>query len=92
MSPVQAAVKRAIDITVSLVTSAILSPLFFIIVLAIRLTSSGPALFRQTRVGKDSKPFTCYKFRTMYVEAADIRNPDGSTSNAEDDLRVTCVG
>jgi len=56
------------------------------------LTSKGPALFRQARVGKDGKPFTCYKFRTMYVNAPDIRLPDGSAFNAEDDPRVTRVG
>ena len=56
------------------------------------MDSKGPALFRQQRVGKDGVPFTLYKFRTMYVDAPDIRNPDGSSFNAPDDPRVTQVG
>jgi undecaprenyl phosphate N,N'-diacetylbacillosamine 1-phosphate transferase len=85
-------VKRLIDIILSLLALFLFLPLFFLIALAIKLDSKGPVLFRQTRVGKDGKPFTCYKFRTMYVNAPDIRNPDGSTFNAEDDPRVTRVG
>jgi len=85
-------VKRLIDIILSLLALFLFLPLFLFIALLIKLDSKGPALFRQTRVGKDGKPFTCYKFRTMYVNAPDIRNPDGSTFNAEDDPRVTRVG
>ena len=92
MSPIQAVFKRAMDVLLSIIALVIFSPLFLFIALAIKLDSKGPVLFRQTRVGKDGKPFTCYKFRTMYVNVPDIRNPDGSTFNAEDDPRVTRVG
>jgi len=92
MSPVQTALKRAIDVIISLAALILLSPILLLIALTVRLTSPGPVLFRQTRVGKDGKPFTCYKFRTMYVNAPDIRNPDGSTFNAGDDPRLTQVG
>jgi lipopolysaccharide/colanic/teichoic acid biosynthesis glycosyltransferase len=85
-------IKRIVDIMLSLLALLFFSPLFLLITVAIKLDSKGPALFRQTRVGKDGKPFTCYKFRTMYVNAPDIRNPDGSTFNAEDDPRLTRVG
>jgi len=85
-------VKRLIDIILSLLALFLFLPLFLFIALLIKLDSKGPVLFRQTRVGKDGKLFTCYKFRTMYVNAPDIRNPDGSTFNAEDDPRVTRVG
>jgi undecaprenyl phosphate N,N'-diacetylbacillosamine 1-phosphate transferase len=85
-------VKRLIDIILSLLALFLFLPLFLFIALLIKLDSKGPALFRQTRVGKDGKPFTCYKFRTMYVNAPDIRNPDGSTFNAENDPRLTRVG
>jgi lipopolysaccharide/colanic/teichoic acid biosynthesis glycosyltransferase len=92
MKPYQQAIKRLVDLIVSAFGLALSSPLFLLIALFIKLDSKGPALFRQTRVGKDGKPFTCYKFRTMYVDAPDIRNPDGATFNAEDDPRVTRAG
>ncbi len=84
--------KRIIDIVVSALTLLCLSPLFFLIGMAIRFTSPGPVIFRQKRLGKNGIPFTCYKFRTMYVNSLDIRNPDGSTFNGEDDLRATATG
>ena len=92
MKTYQQITKRLIDIILSLLALFLFLPLVLFIALLIKLDSKGPALFRQTRVGKDGKPFTCYKFRTMYVNAPDIRNPDGSTFNAEDDPRVTRVG
>jgi undecaprenyl phosphate N,N'-diacetylbacillosamine 1-phosphate transferase len=58
----------------------------------VRLTSPGPALFRQSRLGRDGVPFTLYKFRTMRVGAPDRRNSDGSTYSAPDDTRVTPLG
>jgi len=85
-------VKRLMDIILSQITLIILSPLFFLLSIIIKLDSKGPAIFRQLRAGKGGKPFICYKFRTMYVNAPDIRNPDGSTFSAEDDPRVTRVG
>ena len=65
MSPVQTAVKRALDVVISLAALILLSPVLLLIALTVRLASPGPILFRQARVGKDGKPFTCYKFRTM---------------------------
>lgn len=92
MKPYYQVVKRLIDLILSAFGLALSSPLLLLIALLIKLDSRGPALFRQTRVGRDGKPFTCYKFRTMYVDAPDIRNPDGSSFNAPDDPRVTRVG
>ena len=57
--------KRAFDIVVSFVALAALSPLFLVIALAIKLDSRGPALFKQERLGRDLKPFSMYKFRSM---------------------------
>lgn len=88
----QVIIKSAVDRVGALVGVIVLFPLFLLITVAIRIESRGLALFRQIRMGKDGKSFTCYKFRTMYVDAPDIRNPDGSTFNAENDPRVTCVG
>jgi lipopolysaccharide/colanic/teichoic acid biosynthesis glycosyltransferase len=63
-------IKRLFDLVVSLVTFILLSPLLILISVVIKLDSPGPSLFRQTRIGKGGKPFTCYKFRTM-VDNAD---------------------
>ncbi len=92
MNIFQFALKRMIDASVSLPALAIISPIYLIIVIAIRLDSKGPAIFRQRRMGMRGRPFNCYKFRTMRVGAPDIRNADGSTFNSEDDPRVTRVG
>ena len=63
------AAKRALDILGSLIGLAVLAPVLGVIAVLVRLTSSGPALFRQTRVGYLMKPFTVRKFRTMYTHA-----------------------
>lgn len=60
--------KRVFDISLALIGIIILSPLFLIISIAIRLDSKGPALFKQTRIGKHGKPFTLYKFRSMVID------------------------
>jgi undecaprenyl phosphate N,N'-diacetylbacillosamine 1-phosphate transferase len=85
-------IKRFIDVTASGFALLVLSPLLLIIVFAIRLSSTGPAIFRQKRLGMNAVPFQCYKFRTMNVGSPDLRNADGSTYNSVDDPRVTKVG
>lgn len=59
--------KRAIDVVLSLVALIGLSPLLLLIALLVKLTSKGPVLFRQERVGRCGVPFTFLKFRSMYV-------------------------
>jgi lipopolysaccharide/colanic/teichoic acid biosynthesis glycosyltransferase len=59
--------KRLIDVAGSLLLLGILSPVFLIIAAAIKLTSRGPILFRQKRVGEHGTPFTFLKFRSMYM-------------------------
>jgi len=59
--------KRAIDISGSLIGLILLSPLFAVVAALIKLTSEGPVFFRQARVGQFGKKFTFYKFRTMHV-------------------------
>jgi lipopolysaccharide/colanic/teichoic acid biosynthesis glycosyltransferase len=61
------AMKRGMDIFGSLLLLALLSPVFFVIGVAIKLTSRGPILFRQRRIGEHGTPFTFLKFRSMYV-------------------------
>src|SRR5215470_1845654 len=80
--------KRALDLTVALVGIVLLTPMFLIIALAIKLDSPGPALFMQTRHGFNSKKFRIFKFRTM--TALD----DGATIKqaVQGDARVTNIG
>src|SRR5262249_17400265 len=70
----------------------LLAPLMIVIAIAVRVSSKGPAWFRQARLGRGGAPFTLYKFRTMTMNAPDLRNPDGSTYSAPDDPRVTPLG
>jgi exopolysaccharide biosynthesis polyprenyl glycosylphosphotransferase len=62
-------VKRGLDVAGSLTLLILLSPLFLLIAALVKLSSSGPVLFRQTRVGQMRKTFTCLKFRTMQADA-----------------------
>jgi undecaprenyl phosphate N,N'-diacetylbacillosamine 1-phosphate transferase len=92
MSAIECAIKRGIDISACLLAITVLSPVYLLIALLIKLDTRGPALFSQKRLGKQARPFECYKFRTMLVGSPDLRNVDGSTFNSEDDPRVTRVG
>lgn len=60
-------VKRGMDIFGSAVALVLLAPVFLLIAVAIKLTSAGPVIFRQQRLGQYGKRFTCLKFRSMYV-------------------------
>jgi len=62
-------IKRLMDIVLSSILLMLLSPLLLLIALLIKLDSSGPVIFRQTRIGKDGKPFTMLKFRSMRQDA-----------------------
>ena len=64
--------KRIFDLLVALGLMLILAPLFLLVVLAVRLTSNGPVLFRTQRVGKGNKLFTMYKFRTMRTDTPQV--------------------
>ncbi|WP_331482190.1 sugar transferase [Paraclostridium ghonii] len=80
--------KRLIDILMSLLGIIILSPIFLIISILIKLESKGPIIFKQARAGKDSEPFYIYKFRSMRIDA-----PNKSTNDFIDaDIFITKVG
>ncbi len=65
-------VKRSIDVAASVVLSGLLSPLMAMIAAAIKLTSGGPVLFRQKRLGQYGRAFTLLKFRSMYVDSDSV--------------------
>ena len=69
-------VKRAFDFTMSLLAILVTGPLWGIFALAIKLSSKGPVFFTTDRIGKDRKPFTLYKFRTMHEYVPDPENPE----------------
>jgi exopolysaccharide biosynthesis polyprenyl glycosylphosphotransferase len=78
--------KRAFDLTLAGVGLVALLPVLGLTALAVRLTSRGPALFRQIRVGQDGRQFVMYKFRSMSVGPAELRQSGGG------DSRITKVG
>ncbi|MGD0785959.1 MAG: sugar transferase [Sedimentisphaerales bacterium] len=80
--------KRLFDILASTLAILILSPVFLIIIIAIRRGSRGPAIFKQIRAGKDGIPFTFYKFRTMKIDV----NPFGASPKSGQDPRLTKTG
>jgi lipopolysaccharide/colanic/teichoic acid biosynthesis glycosyltransferase len=108
VSRLRFAAKRGLDLIVATLALIVFSPVMAAVALAIRLDSAGPALFRQQRLGKDRKPFTIFKFRSMYVNSDDASHreavrlfaegkptvgEDGTTSfKPVNDPRVTRVG
>jgi len=81
--------KRAVDIAVSSVALVLLAPLLLLIALAIRLTSAGPALYGQERMGLDGRVFRVWKFRTMKTDAEEESGPVWAV---DDDPRRTWFG
>jgi exopolysaccharide biosynthesis polyprenyl glycosylphosphotransferase len=91
--------KRLLDIAGSLGGLVALSPLLIGVAILIKLTSPGPVLFRQKRVGADEKVFNCYKFRSMYedaerrqVELEAKNEADGALFKIKNDPRITPIG
>lgn len=80
-------VKRALDVVGAALALVLLSPLLLTIAVAIRLSSSGPVLFRQVRVGLGGQTFRMYKFRSMQPDA-EFRRDDVMTENIYEDLRL----
>ena len=84
--------KRLFDLILSIVFIPFFLVLCIIVGIAIKLDDGGPILYCGKRLGKNGKVFKMYKFRSMIVNAPDIRNEDGSTYNSDDDPRLTKVG
>lgn len=80
--------KRCFDVIVSAVLLVLLSPVFLVLAIAIKLDSPGPVFYRQERVTQYGKPFRIFKFRTMCDKADQM----GSAVTTDGDTRVTRVG
>lgn len=80
--------KRLIDLLGAVAALVVLAPVMAAVALAIRLDSPGAALYRQTRIGKEGRPFTLYKLRSMVVDSETL----GGYSTSRSDARVTRVG
>ena len=91
MRKIQLFIKRAFDLTVSVIALIfmIIIPIMIVIPILIKLTSKGPAVFTQERVGKDGKIFKIYKFRTMLIPEESFA-PDGRPLEPKE--RITKVG
>ncbi len=90
-------VKRIIDIILSLIGLAVFSPVFLIIIIAIKMDSRGPIFFRQKRVGINKKLFRIYKFRTMkadtprYVPTGELNDANKHITRVGKFLRKTSL-
>jgi lipopolysaccharide/colanic/teichoic acid biosynthesis glycosyltransferase len=98
-NPAYSTCKRVFDVLVSALLLVLLSPVFLLLVLLVRLTSQGPVFYRWKVVGKDGKPFTGYKFRSM-VSGADAlkgrlmaqNEMTGPVFKVAHDPRITAIG
>lgn len=98
-SGVRRIVKGGLDRLLALVAIVLLIPVFVGIAVAIRVTSRGPVLFRQVRIGRHGRPFVIHKFRSMYIDAEERlreldenNDSDGLLFKMKNDPRVTPVG
>ena len=93
------AIKKLMDISISLFMTVVLSPVLLFIALAIKFTSPGPVIFKQPRVGLRGRMFNLYKFRTMVADAEKLKKElekknevDGPVFKMKNDPRVTKIG
>jgi lipopolysaccharide/colanic/teichoic acid biosynthesis glycosyltransferase len=83
------AIKRAFDLAVAVPAIVLLSPVFLLVAICIKLESRGPVFFRQDRIGRSNRVFRIFKFRSMTAATAD---KEGQRSASRDDDRITRVG
>ncbi len=88
----QLVLKRIVDILICLVALPFVLLVAIPIAIAIKIEDGGPVFYKSRRIGKGFKEFDMLKFRSMKVNAPDLRNEDGSTFNSKDDSRVTRIG
>ena len=97
--PLLVACKRAFDFAVSLLLLILLAPLFLVLAVAVTLSSHGPVFYRWRVVGERGRPFTGYKFRSMYSNADELKQKlqslnemSGPVFKLTNDPRVTRLG
>jgi len=88
----QLGIKRAVDIVACLMAFPFLMIILIPVAIAIKIEDQGPVFYHSSRLGVGFKEFGMLKFRSMKVNAPDLRNDDGSTFNSDKDPRVTKVG
>jgi exopolysaccharide biosynthesis polyprenyl glycosylphosphotransferase len=81
-------IKRLVDLVAAFFSLVLLAPLMFYIVLRIRVSSSGPVIYKQERIGYKGKPFWMYKFRSMVTDA----EKEGPALSSDNDPRITAWG
>jgi len=84
----QRALKRIMDIVISLIALTVFSPVFIITALIVKFTSKGPAIYSHERIGLHGKPFMIHKFRSMYTDA----EKNGPMLSSKTDSRITKFG
>lgn len=84
----QEVIKRLMDIFISLFAIIFLLPFFVFTAIGVKMSSRGPILYRQKRIGKYGKPFSMIKFRTMYIDAEE----NGPQLSSKNDMRITPFG
>lgn len=85
-------IKRLLDIILCLIAMPFFLGIVIVVGPIIMINDFGPIFYNGKRVGKNGKVFKMYKFRSMKIDAPDIRNSDGSTYNSDKDERLTAVG
>lgn len=88
MPPWQQFLKRGFDILISLIALALLSPVFLAVAIGVKMSSPGPVIFSQERIGKHGRVFMMHKFRSMYRDA----EKDGPQLSSDSDSRITPFG
>lgn len=88
ISECQKNLKRTIDVIFSTIALILSAPLMLMTALAVKMSSKGPIIYSQERIGKGRKPFKIYKFRSMYVNS----EADGPKLSSNNDSRITGVG
>jgi exopolysaccharide biosynthesis polyprenyl glycosylphosphotransferase len=97
--PVQLAIKRIIDIVLSLIAIIIAGPIFILLIILIKIDSKGPAIFKQERIGLNQKTFYMYKFRSMVRDAEEkfdqvrcLNHTNPIMFKSHKDPRITKIG